>query len=489
MEIRQGVYVGGEWRQSSGDEMFTVINPYTEEPFGRATIGTAEDVDLAVQAAHRALHEGPWRTTSLEDRIAMVQRIRALVVERADELARLTSSSMGTPYEAYRTLANSAEIIDMTIDMVKKVQWEYLRMDETGDSLIVRRPVGVVAGIVPWNVPVRSEIKKVIPSLLAGCTIVLKSSPEVPFGAAVFAEICSEAGVPDGVVNLVLGDGTTGDHLVRHPLVRKVAFTGSSATGAKIWSAVAENFTRLQLELGGKSAAILLDDADLKRAIPQLSAGIFYMSGQQCTATSRVLAPRSRYDEVVDALSEAAQKFVLGDPFDSATTLGPLVAERQRNRVLGYVEIGLSEGATVVTGGKRPENRPTGWFVEPTVFADVDNSMRIAQEEIFGPVVVVIPYDDESGATAIANDSPYGLGGAVYSSDPHRALRVAREVDSGYISVNRYGIPLSAPFGGVRRSGIGREHGVEGYDSFLEYVPHPLPHKFAEELAKTMPLG
>ena len=489
MEVREGFYVDGSWRGSTGDETFTVVNPYTEEPFGQAAISTADDVDVATRSAHRALHEGPWRDTSLDDRIAIVERIRDLVRDRADELARITTSSMGTPYHGYRNLANSIEIIDMSIDMIRKVQWEYLRMDDTGDTLVVRRPVGVVAGIVPWNVPVRSEIKKVIPSLLAGCTIVLKPSPEAPLGAALFAEMCSEAGVPDGVFNLVPGDGTTGDHLVRHPLVRKVAFTGSSATGTRIWTAVAERFTHLQLELGGKSAAILLDDVDLKRAIPGLNAGIFYLSGQQCTATSRILAPRSRYEEVVDAMSEAAQLLVPGDPFEASTTLGPLVAERQRTRVLDYVDIGKAEGARLVTGGRRPPGQSSGWFVEPTVFADVDNSMRIAQEEIFGPVVVVIPYEGEDEAIRIANNSEYGLGGAVYSSDPHRSLAVARQIDSGYISINRYGIASSAPFGGVKRSGIGREHGVEGYDSFLEYVSHPLPHKFAEELAKTVTLN
>jgi acyl-CoA reductase-like NAD-dependent aldehyde dehydrogenase len=271
--------------------------------------------------------------------------------------------------------------------------------------------------------------------------------------------------------------------------VRKVAFTGSSATGSRIWSAVAPKFTRLQLELGGKSAAIVLDDVDLDRAIPALSAGIFPFSGQQCTATSRILAPRARYEEVVAAMAEAAQRWVLGDPMDKATTMGPLVAARQRDRVLGYLEAGRAAGARVAVGGGVPADQPRGFFVEPTVFADVDNSMRIAREEIFGPVAVVIPYDGENDAVAIANDSDFGLGGAVYSSDPARALAVARRVDSGYISVNRYGIPPTAPFGGVKASGIGREGGVEGYDSFLEYISHPLEHDFALRLAEEIPAG
>lgn len=489
MEIRNGVYVDGSWRPSTGDRMFPVVNPFTEERYGEATIGTAEDVDAAVRSSHRALAEGGWSETPVEERIRVVERIRELVVARADELATLVSSSMGAPFQGYRGLGSSAELIDMYVDMVRQVRWEYLRMDATGDSLVVRRPVGVVGAIVPWNVPVRSEVKKVIPAILAGCTVVLKPAPETPFSAAAFAEICTEAGLPPGVLNLVPGDGTTGDHLVRHPLVRKVAFTGSSATGSAIWSATADRFVRLQLELGGKSAAIVLDDADVDGATPWLAMGIFPFTGQQCTATSRILAPRTRYDEVVEAMVGAARSYVLGDPFDPATTMGPLVAERQRERVLGYVDLGRSEGARVAVGGGRPAGLARGWFVEPTVLAGVDNSMRVAREEIFGPVVVVIPYEDEDDAVRIANDSEYGLGGAVFSADPARALQVARRVDSGYVSVNRYGIPSSAPFGGVKRSGIGREHGVEGYDSFLEYVPHPLVHEHAEELAKTVPLG
>jgi aldehyde dehydrogenase (NAD+) len=489
MEIREGIYLDGRWEPSTGDATFTVINPYTEEPFGRATIGNERDVDAAVLSARRALTEGPWRTTPLDERIAIVKRIQEGLVARTDQLARLSTSSMGVPYAATRGHYNTFELIDSYIDMARRVRWEYLRMDNTGDTLIARRPVGVVAGIIPWNAPVRGEAGKVIPALLAGCSIVLKPAPETPFAGAILAEICSEAGVPPGVVNLVPGDASTGDLLVRHPLVRKVAFTGSSATGSKIWAATADRFARLQLELGGKSAAILLADADLATAVPWLSGGVFALGGQQCTATSRVLAPRSRYDEVVEAMAAAAGSYVMGDPLDPATTLGPLVAERQRTRVLGYIDIGRSEGAKLITGGGRPGGQPRGWFVEPTVFADVESGMRIAQEEIFGPVVSIIPYESEADAIRIANDSEYGLGGAVHSADQAHALEVARQVDSGYVAVNRYGIPSSAPFGGVKRSGIGRIQGYECYDSFLEYLSYPVTHELAQELAKTVPLG
>jgi aldehyde dehydrogenase (NAD+) len=489
MMIRDGLYVDGKWQASNGDASAAVINPYTEEAFGRATVATAADVDIAVRSAQRAFDEGPWRRASLDERIEVMERFRDLLAARADELGGLNSSSMGMPFSSARLLGSSVELIDMYIAQARRLTFEYLRRDATGDSLIVRRPLGVVAAIVPWNVPVRSEIKKIIPALLTGCSIVLKPAPETPFGASVMAELFSEAGLPPGALNLVLGDGTTGDHLVRHPKVGKVAFTGSTATGSKIWSAVSDRFARLQLELGGKSAAIVLDDADLNDARGWLNNGIFALTGQTCTATSRVLAPRSRYDEVVEVMVEEARSHVMGDPFAEATTLGPLVAERQRARVLNYINIGHAEGAKVVIGGERPADQSRGWFVEPTVFANVDNSMRIAQEEIFGPVVVVIPYDDDADAVRIANESEYGLAGAVYSSDPHHALAIARQVDSGSIAINRYGLPSSAPFGGVKHSGIGREHGTEGYDAFLEYIAHPLSADFAEELAKTIPLG
>lgn len=488
MEERLGIYVDGNWQPASGDATFTVVNPTTEEPYGRATVGTATDVDVAVRSADAALRSGAWSSVTLDERIQLVRGIARRLGERTEELARMMSTSMGKPYATTKSLGSSLALIDMYIKMALEVHWEYLRMDETGDTLIVRGPVGVVAAIVPWNTPVRSEVKKVIPALLAGCTVVLKPAPETPFGAAVLAELCTEAGVPPGVVNLVPGDGSTGDLLVRHSDVRKVAFTGSSATGARIATAVAPNFTRLQLELGGKSAAVVLADADVSKIAPALNAGIFHGSGQQCTATSRVLVPRSRVGEVTDALVAAAESQVVGDPLDPATTMGPLVAERQRRRVLGYIDLAQAEGAKVVTGGGRPADRPRGWFVEPTVLTEVTNDMRVAREEIFGPVVSVIVYDDEEEAVALANDSEYGLGGAVYSADPHHALAVARRIDSGYVAVNRYGIALSAPFGGVKRSGIGREHGVEGYDSFLEYRSYPLSHELAAELGQTVPV-
>lgn len=476
---RTGTYIDGAWRPAQSDHTVTVINPYTEQPFGVTSVASPAEVDAAVVSADRAGRRSAWSATSLEDRIAIVERIRDGLLARATELATLNTSSMGMLYSRAKGLGRAAELIEMYIAAARELELAYLRTSHDAAALITRRPVGVVAAIVPWNTPIRSEVKKVIPALLAGCTVVLKPAPETPFGASTFAEICSEAGLPPGVLNVVPGDASTGAHLVRHPLVRKVAFTGSTATGQQIWQAVAPNFTRLQLELGGKSAAILLDDVDLDAALPWLSQGIFSGSGQQCIATSRILAPRSRYAEVVEAMAAAADSLVPGDPFDPTTTLAPLVSARQRDRVLGYVEIGRSEGAKVVTGGRVPASPAHGWFVEPTILAEVDNAMRVAQEEIFGPVACIIPYDTEQEAIAIANDSRYGLGGSVYSRDPLHALEVAQQIDAGHVAINRHGVPQNVPFGGVKHSGIGREHGIEGYDSFLEYKVYPMSREVA----------
>lgn len=482
------VFVDGKWRSSSGTAAVDVINPYTEEIVGHAITASEEDVDSAVKAAHHALYEGPWSRSTLDDRIAVVHRVGELINSRRVELAELATETMGIPTARWKSLGSAVELIDMFIEYARQIKFEYLRMDEWGNTLIRRRPVGVVAIIVPWNAPVRSEIKKIVPALLAGCTVVLKPAPETPFHAGILAEMFTEAGAPPGVVNVVTGDATTGEAMVTHPLVRKIAFTGSSATGSRIATLAAPRFKRLQLEMGGKSAALVLDDADVEQALPWLDRGIFGASGQVCVATSRIVAARSIYDDVVAGMIERAKRYVLGDPAEDSTSMGPLVAERQLTRVRGYIEAGVAEGAELVLGGDDP-GQPHGWFVTPTVFASVDNSMKIAQEEIFGPVVSIIPFDNEADGIRIANDSAYGLGGAVYSRDPHHALQVAERVDSGYVTINQYGIGGSGPFGGVKNSGLNREDGIEGFDTFLEYVPHPVSKEFGLELAKITPRG
>ena len=479
MKQYEGVYIDGAWQPSTGT-VATVINPATEEPFGTVTNATADDVDRAVQSAARALPG--WAATPLEERIAVVERIAALIDERSRELALLRVGSMGSPLKASLTLSNSAGLIRMYLDTIRKVQFTQVRSDEFGTSYITRRPVGVVAGIVPWNVPVRNELRKLIPSILTGCSIVLKPALESPLTGAMLMEIFTDAGLPAGVANMVNGDVEAGEALVQHPTVRKIAFTGSTATGQRIAAVAAPQFKRLQFELGGKSAAIVCADADMGVVIPSLLSFGFGNSGQICASLTRVLVPRSMQDELVAALVTGAQRQVVGDPMDEATTMGPLVTQVQRDRVLEYVQSGIDQGATLATGGKRPAGLDRGWFVEPTVFANVDNSMRIAQEEIFGPVVSVIPYDTEDEAIAIANDSRYGLHGAVFAADAARALELAMRVDTGTSAINSFDLPINAPFGGTKDSGVGRENGVEGYDTYLEYMAYKVPEDLAAKL-------
>lgn len=482
MEDYPGVYIDGAWRESTQQRSTTVVNPATEEAFAQVGVASSADVDRAVRSAERALAD--WAATPLYVRCGVVARVAELIEERAPQLARLRSQAMGAPYRASLKLSNSAGLLRMYLETIERVQFSQIRRDRFGDSLVMRRPVGVVAGIVPWNVPVRNELKKTIPALLTGCTVVLKPALESPLAAGPLVEIFTEAGLPPGVVNLVVGGGDVGEELVRHPAVRKVAFTGSTATGSRIAATAGPAMKRLQLELGGKSAALVLDDADLAAVIPSLLAFGFGNSGQICASLTRVLVPRRMHGDLVEALATAASQIVVGDPMDEATSMGPVVSRLQRDKILGFIESGRREGAMVACGGGRPAGLPRGWYVEPTVFGGVDNDMAIAREEIFGPVVSVIPYECESEAVRLANDSRYGLHGAVFSRDEAHALHVALQLDTGTAAINSFDVPVSAPFGGVKDSGFGRENGVEGYDSFLEYHSYKLTPALAESLAE-----
>ena len=328
----------------------------------------------------------------------------------------------------------------------------------------------------------RNELKKIVPAILAGCSVVLKPSPESPIAGALLMDLCRDAGVPDGIVGLVTGGADVGEALVVHPDVRKIAFTGSTATGARIAALAAPRFARLQLELGGKSAAIVLPDADVDLVARSLHAFGFGNSGQICAALTRVVVPRARQSEVVEALVAAAARHVVGDPMDETTTMGPLVSRRAQSKALGLVRTALDEGATLATGGGVPAHLTTGFYVAPTVLSDVDPGATVAQEEVFGPVLAVIPYDTEDDAVRIANDSRYGLHGAVFGADDDHALAVARRIDTGTCAINSFDVPLSAPFGGVKDSGVGRENGVEGYDSYLEYRSYKLTPDLAARL-------
>jgi betaine-aldehyde dehydrogenase len=459
-------------REAAG--AITVIDPATEEPWAEASAGSAADVDVAVRSAHAALPA--WSASGLDDRAAIVRRLADELRARVDEFAEIATHEMGAPITVTRTLGASPALIEAYVDAARELSYAYVR----GDTLIRRRPIGVVAGVIPWNTPIRSAVKKAVPALLAGCTVVLKPAPETPLDSLLLAECAMRAGLPPGVLNVVPGAGETGEALATHPLVRKVAFTGSTRTGARLAEVCGPDFKRLQLELGGKSAAVVLEDADVDAAVAAVARSAFRNTGQTCVALTRMLVPHGLHDAVVEGLCRAAEAYVIGDPSDAATTMGPLVAERQRARVLGYLESARDEGATVACGGGRPPME-RGWYVEPTVLTGVTNRMRVAREEIFGPVLCVIPYGDEDEAVALANDTPYGLHGAVFGA-VERALDVAQRLDTGSVSINDEKIPITAPFGGVKASGIGREHGPEGYDHFLEYASYALPAGAASTL-------
>jgi aldehyde dehydrogenase (NAD+) len=359
-------------------------------------------------------------------------------------------------------------VLDVYSKLATTFPWEETRHGMFGETRVRREPVGVVAAIIPWNVPLFIAVNKVIPALLAGCTVILKPAPETPIDALWLGGLFQEAGLPEGVLSVLPADRVVSEYLVTHPGVDKVSFTGSTAAGRRVGSLATERLKRISLELGGKSAAIVLDDVDLASSAFMLAYSGLMNSGQACVAQTRILAPRSRYDEVTEALVESAKMLTVGDPLDPATQLGPLVAERQRDRVEGYIEKGKAEGARLVLGGGRPAGLEVGWYVEPTIFADVDTKMTIAQEEIFGPVLSVIPYDSEDEAVAIANDSDYGLAGSVWTADVEHGYQVATQVRTGTYGINWYAFDMGSPFGGYKCSGIGREDGPEGLASFCE---------------------
>ncbi|MEZ5144170.1 MAG: aldehyde dehydrogenase [Acidimicrobiales bacterium] len=470
-------FIDGKWVAPAGTGTIDVVSPFTEEVVGRVPDATTADVDRAVAAARNAFDHGPWPKMTPAERAEVMATVSAKLNERADELAKLISTENGAPYSfsIMGQVMAATMVLDTYTELARTYPFEEVRPGMLGPVVVRREPVGVAAGIIPWNVPLFIVMLKMAPALAAGATMVLKPAPETPLDAYVLAEVLEQSGLPEGVVNIVAAGREVGEHLVRHPDIDKVAFTGSTAAGRKIGAICGEQLKRVTLELGGKSAAIVLDDADLDAAVPQLLPAALMNNGQACVAQTRILAPRSRYDEVRDALAEAVGGYAVGDPLDPATECGPLVAERQRERVEGYIAKGRSEGATVVVGGGRPAGFDRGWFVEPTLFADVDNSMTIAREEIFGPVLSLIPYDDETDAVTIANDSEYGLSGSVWTSDPARGLDVARQVRTGTYQVNLMAMDFGAPFGGFKSSGIGRELGPEGLEAYLEdksvYMP------------------
>ncbi|MGI8329409.1 aldehyde dehydrogenase [Actinomadura scrupuli] len=475
---RREFFIGGSWTAPAGDGRLGVISPSTEEAVGEVPLATTADIDRAVGAARSALDDGPWPRMTPAERAAVLSRAATILRKREAEIAGVTVDEMGCAISQAPTAQTGmvASLFDYYAELIRTFEFEreVILGDRTG--LVTHEPVGVVAAIVPWNAPVTLASWKTAPALAAGCPVVLKPPPEAPLSNFILAEALEEAGVPAGVINVVPGGREVGEHLVTHPGTDKVAFTGSTAAGKRIMSLCGDQVKRVSLELGGKSAAIVLEDADVAAVIPRLVAGGMHLSGQVCGAHTRLLLPRSRYAEAVEAAAAAASAVPVGDPHDPSTLVGPLVAERQRDRVEGYIALALDAGARLAAGGGRPAHLPKGWYVAPTVLADVDNSMRVAREEIFGPVLCLIPYDDEDDAVRIANDSPYGLSGGVWTGEPARGLRVARRVRTGSIAINGSYPPFPlVPFGGFKESGLGRELGPEGLRGFLETRSIGLP--------------
>jgi acyl-CoA reductase-like NAD-dependent aldehyde dehydrogenase len=462
-----GLFIDGVWQRPHSADRIWVYSANTERLIGSVPGPDMVDVDAAVYAA-RAAFEDPtgWAHWAPAERADALRRLADALDKRAAEIAPLVSDQNGMPIwlATMSDARKPAEILRYYADVVSDEATEHVRSSSTGGHTQVRQvPLGVVAAIVPWNFPNTLAAVKYAPALAAGATVVLKPSPETVLDTILVAEAVREAGLPPGVFNIVPGDGATGAYLAGHPGVDAVSFTGSTAAGRQVGEICGRLLRPMSLELGGKSAAIVLDDADLDlgRVGGQLAAALFGNNGQTCFSSSHVLAPRRRYSEVVDTLAALARSLAVGSSLDPTTRIGPLVSQRQRDRVEGYVAIGLAEGARLVVGGGRPASQPTGWFVEPTVFVDVDNAHTIAQEEIFGPVVTVTPYTDDDDAVRLANDSAYGLGGTVWTTDPNRGLAVARRVVTGTVGINDYVPDMHSPMPAVKASGVGLKFGPE----------------------------
>ena len=471
------LYIDGAWVAPATTEVIEVVSPATEAMIAQVPAASNADVDRAVQAARRAFDEGPWPRLSLAERIEALGRLSVAMEARLEDLAQTISAEMGCPITQSRKIqaARAKDRLDSFLALAREYPFSSVRTSAAANALITREPIGVVAAIVPWNVPQATTMLKLPPALLSGCTVVLKPSPETPLDSYLIADAISEAGLPPGVVNIVPAHREVSEYLVTHAGVDKVSFTGSTAAGRRIAALCGGDLRPVTLELGGKSAAVILDDADLAMTVESLRRGSLPNSGQICSAKTRIVVSRSQENELLERMSEMMASMRVGDPANAETEIGPMVSSRQRERVEGYVQAGRQGGAKVVLGGGRPAGLGRGWYVEPTLFADVDPAMTIAQEEIFGPVLVVIAYDKDEEAIAIANDSRYGLNGAVFSSDLERALRVAGRIRTGTVEINGQSAGMQSPAGGFKESGIGREGGLEGFDAYVETRSISLP--------------
>jgi acyl-CoA reductase-like NAD-dependent aldehyde dehydrogenase len=464
-------FIGGEWVEPSSDATIDVIDSGTEELYYTIAAAAPDDMSRAVAAARRAFDEGPWPRLSHTDRAEYLRALGAGLQERNDVLGQLWPRESGALYKVAQFAGRiGSRALDSYAALADTFPFEEECPPTAGGEfgLLVREPVGVVGAIIPWNAPIALICHKIGPALLAGCTVVLKSSPEAPGEGYVVAEVARQIGLPPGVLNVVTADRDVSELLVRDPGVDKITFTGSTAAGRRIAALCGERIARCTLELGGKSAAVILDDIDLETAAQTLARAECALSGQVCSSLTRVVVTRDRHDALVEALATSFSHVRVGDPFDESTQMGPLVAERQRDRVEHYIAKGIDEGATLATGGGRPKDLDRGWYVEPTVFGNVDNSSTIAREEIFGPVLSVIPAADEADAVRIANDTIYGLNASVFTNDADRAREVAAQLRSGTVGHNHFRTDFGMAFGGFKQSGIGREGGKEGLLPFLE---------------------
>jgi aldehyde dehydrogenase (NAD+) len=480
---RSDILIGSQWATPQSDQQLTVRFPFDQSITGKVPKASADDVDRAVEAAREAFRSGPWPRMSIDER---GERVRALVAEMAanlDMAVELQVGEMGTTTTFSRSRTSAfLNSFEHTFEVMSEIAPREIRHGRTGRVLVTREPLGVLAAITPWNVPIPLVLSKLLGALLSGCSVVVKTAVESPLSAYVIGDAITSVGLPDGVCSIFSGDAAVGEYLVQHQGVDGVTFTGSTAAGSRVGALCGTQLKPATLELGGKSAALVLDDADLDSAIPLLIGSSMPNTGQICFATTRILVPKSRSDEISKRLVSAVSEMKVGDPRDANTEFGPLVSERQRDRVEGYIIAGREEGATVLLGGARPDGFSDGWFVEPTILADVTGEMTVAQEEIFGPVVCIMDYDDDEDAVRIANDSQYGLGGAVFTEDVHRGVDVASRIQTGTCRVNE--APAGgdgAPLGGWKNSGLGYEHGREGYESLFSLRAIALPSGYVPD--------